>query len=256
MRTGTITNLTFPVTPSEAPDADYEVANKKYVDDNGGGGMLEEDTTVNLTSALSSAEIQALIDAQPKNLNGYTLTFQFADGTYTLSETLLFKGFYSGKIEVFGNSSDNSLGTTKSVVLNFGAGISYYAGLRFENCLCEVQAKYLEITAAAAAYVIYAYSVFFFYGEYNYILGAGTAASSGVKCQYVPSALLFGNYVSNVKYGIEAAYSTVMSNTNDDTGTAPLYGLYSNSVATIGKNSTQPAGSTGNELTASAGIIR
>ena len=27
----------FPTTPSEAPDADYEVANKKYVDDNAGG---------------------------------------------------------------------------------------------------------------------------------------------------------------------------------------------------------------------------
>lgn len=28
----------FPITPSAAPDADYEVANKKYVDDNVGGG--------------------------------------------------------------------------------------------------------------------------------------------------------------------------------------------------------------------------
>ena len=28
---------TFPTTPESAPDADYEVANKKYVDDNGGG---------------------------------------------------------------------------------------------------------------------------------------------------------------------------------------------------------------------------
>ena len=30
---------TFPLTPSAAPDADYEVANKKYVDDNAGGSM-------------------------------------------------------------------------------------------------------------------------------------------------------------------------------------------------------------------------
>jgi len=28
----------FPVTPSSAPTTDYQVANKKYVDDNGGGG--------------------------------------------------------------------------------------------------------------------------------------------------------------------------------------------------------------------------
>lgn len=36
---------TFPLTPSSAPDADYEVANKKYVDDNaGGGGDVATDT--------------------------------------------------------------------------------------------------------------------------------------------------------------------------------------------------------------------
>jgi hypothetical protein len=35
---GALTFNVFPVTPSEAPNADYEVANKKYVDDNAGGG--------------------------------------------------------------------------------------------------------------------------------------------------------------------------------------------------------------------------
>jgi len=36
--TGDFIFLNFPITPSAAPDADYEVANKKYVDDSGGGG--------------------------------------------------------------------------------------------------------------------------------------------------------------------------------------------------------------------------
>lgn len=35
---GTKTFSSFPVTPSSAPTSDYEVANKKYVDDNAGGG--------------------------------------------------------------------------------------------------------------------------------------------------------------------------------------------------------------------------
>lgn len=35
---GIKTFLSFPVTPSSAPSTDYEVANKKYVDDNAGGG--------------------------------------------------------------------------------------------------------------------------------------------------------------------------------------------------------------------------
>jgi uncharacterized membrane protein len=40
----------FPVTPSSAPTANYEVANKKYVDDNAGGGISEvsEDFTPQL----------------------------------------------------------------------------------------------------------------------------------------------------------------------------------------------------------------
>ena len=35
---GVKTFSSFPVTPSSAPTSDYQVANKKYVDDNGGGG--------------------------------------------------------------------------------------------------------------------------------------------------------------------------------------------------------------------------
>lgn len=43
---GEYTFSTFPITPSAAPDADYEVANKKYVDDNvGGGSSNAEDGT-------------------------------------------------------------------------------------------------------------------------------------------------------------------------------------------------------------------
>jgi len=40
----------FPVTPSAAPTADYEVANKKYVDDAGGGGALADLSDVTITS--------------------------------------------------------------------------------------------------------------------------------------------------------------------------------------------------------------
>jgi len=55
--------------------------------------LLNVDTTVNFTSSMTAAQIQALINAQPLNLNGHTLTFQFADGTYTLS-ALKISGIY------------------------------------------------------------------------------------------------------------------------------------------------------------------
>lgn len=35
---GVKTFTSFPVTPSSAPTSDYQVANKKYVDDHAGGG--------------------------------------------------------------------------------------------------------------------------------------------------------------------------------------------------------------------------
>lgn len=41
--------------------------------------VLTASKTVNIPYGTSAAEIQALIDAEPKNLNGHTLTFQFED---------------------------------------------------------------------------------------------------------------------------------------------------------------------------------
>jgi hypothetical protein len=39
---GNTTFSVFPITPSAAPDADYEVANKKYVDDNAAGTAVKQ----------------------------------------------------------------------------------------------------------------------------------------------------------------------------------------------------------------------
>ena len=65
------------------------------------------------------------------------------------------------------------------------------------------------------------------------------------------------NYVSTLQTGIGAFnVTTIYSNGNDDTGTAPKYGLAAQQAATVGKNSTQPAGSISNEYTASGGTIR
>ena len=47
---GIKTFSSFPVTPSSAPTSDYQVANKKYVDDNGGGGALNDLSDVTISS--------------------------------------------------------------------------------------------------------------------------------------------------------------------------------------------------------------
>ena len=87
----------------------------------GQNDRLPENTSVNLDSSMSAADIQALINAQPRNLNGYTLTFQFADGTYTLSAKLSFMNFCSGYLYIQGNTTEanaNDKHTTQQVILD------------------------------------------------------------------------------------------------------------------------------------------
>ena len=79
--------------------------------------------TVNFTSTDTAAEIQALIDAVPKYIpGGNTVTFQFGTGTYTLSATLTFTGFYGGGImEIQGNTAETNATikhTTQDVILD------------------------------------------------------------------------------------------------------------------------------------------
>lgn len=61
-------------------------------------GELLDDTHVNLTSTMSASQIQALVDAQPKDLAGKALTFQLGNGTYTIGQQLNFNDFHSGKL--------------------------------------------------------------------------------------------------------------------------------------------------------------
>ena len=99
---------------------------------------LSANKTVNLDSTMTATEIQALIDAQPRNLGSYTLTFQFGDGTYTLTDSLDFFNFYGGgRLNIHGNQSDStSLSTAQSVYLDFSGGASN--GIYVNNCSCLV----------------------------------------------------------------------------------------------------------------------
>lgn len=55
-----VTFSSFPITPSAAPDADYEVANKKYVDDNAGGGYCQFDSGSYVGNAANNRQITGL----------------------------------------------------------------------------------------------------------------------------------------------------------------------------------------------------
>ena len=83
-----------------------------------GSQILTADRTVAFSSSFTTAQIQSLIDEQPKNLGNKTLTFQFADGNYNLSTGLRFFNFSNGSIYINGNSSNNTVAFAKNVTLS------------------------------------------------------------------------------------------------------------------------------------------
>lgn len=99
---------------------------------------LTADTVVNIPNGSNQAAIQAIIDAQPKNLGGFDLTFQFADGTYTIDSYLNFEEFYGGILRCYGNNGD-PLGAGKSVIIDFAAN-----GALYFSSNCDLRIYYLE----------------------------------------------------------------------------------------------------------------
>jgi hypothetical protein len=221
---------------------------------------LSANTTVNFTSSQTAAQIQASIDAQPKNLNGYTLTFQFGDGTYTLNNKLDFLSFFNGTLNIYGNTTEtnnSTLHTTQLVILNSSSGSSH--GLFVYGCHCKnILIRNFNILVADGANLscIYAASCSDTHINYNYVRAVGkTSVPMGINVS-AGNAAASSNYISNVERGIHIDRGIMLSATNDDTSTAPNYGLMATGGGVIGKAGTQPAGSVGAEITTNGGVIR
>ena len=101
---------------------------------------LTANTTVNLLTTDTTAAKQAKIDAVPKNLNGYTLTIQSADGVHTPGAVIDITGFYNGTINYYGNATDASLALTKSVSYAPSGDFA----TRFTGCICKLNIYYIR----------------------------------------------------------------------------------------------------------------
>ena len=208
---------------------------------------LEENTTVNLDNSMSAATMNALIAAQPKDLNGYILTFQFADGTYTLNETLDFSGFRGGgTLRIYGNSSDNSLSTTKSVNLDF-YGTAGLDGLNvFDNVGVRSDVFYLKITtnSSSSVYSLYFRNCTWGRAYYNYVTASSAANGFGYT-SYASHCTFQNNYITGHWAGFYFTYSSHnMAWANDDSGTLPSRAYYGDGGSRTGYYSTVPAAST------------
>jgi hypothetical protein len=112
---------------------------------------LFEDTVVEIVSGDNAETIQGKIDAQKKNLNGYTLTFRFpASLTQNLYESLVWQDFYNGTIVVTGRTGDSRIMVSDQQDIT--------ALFKFYRCLCEVQIDYFSLEHRKSLYGILAES--------------------------------------------------------------------------------------------------
>jgi len=222
-----------------------------------GASYLTANKTVNFDNSMTAAEIQALIDAEPKNLNGYILTFQFADGTYTIATALNFSYFYGGQVYIQGNTGETAitLHTNQAVILDASATdlnvitANFCTFVRIDNIHIKVRTNNSVNNVGIISGTIGQIQV-----RGCYILGNTNTHGFGLILTYGPSQVQ-AVYVSNMNIGIRASGGMLYSIGNAETGTAPRYGLNA-AAGVIHKNGTQPAGSVANELEQNGGVIR
>jgi hypothetical protein len=140
---------------------------------------LLQDTTVNIPAGSSLATIQAIVDAQPRNLNGYTLTFRFADGTYDFGTDgcLYIRSFHTGAVFLEGNPSDGlTAHSTQAVRLKNtrtgDGGIGY-----FYNCTAQVAVRYIAFTTQLAGWN---HGLLFIHGNVAIVEGCYFECNNGV----------------------------------------------------------------------------
>lgn len=232
----------------------------------GASDMLEfigqKTITVNFATSMNAVDIQTLIDAILKYIPyGYLVTFQFADGSFTINSTLYWGGFFGGGgIKIYGNTTETDatvLHTTQQVILDFtgaaGDGLivnDNSVSVDVFNLRVQVADTYKGLSFSSSIFPVRAY--------YNYFELAGVSAPGyGVYCWGGVQADIRQSYFTAGQYGIYALNnSTIHSNGNDDTGTQPTFGMRAQSNSTIGKTSTQITGSSSDEVTGGGGVIR
>ena len=237
-----------------AADTEWRVALKDVTD------IQTTTQTINFNNTMTRNDIQDLINAVPKYIKANNVvTFQFANGTYNLDSGLFFQGFYGGQININGDTGQStSLHTNQNVHLNFNNGSH---GLRCINNtgLSQIVIQNLKITTDDGLIGIALENEGWGRIRYCYLLSTGQTSSGtfGIWATRGFRANVYNTYVSNSYVGIFAQLSArISSESNDDTGTQPKYGLGAYRASVVGKGGTQPSGATADETIANGGLIR
>jgi hypothetical protein len=249
--------------PSASCEANYvlflENGQFKYKDSSGnvyilGAVGLAEDKTVNLDNTMSTTEIQAEIDAQPKNLNGHTLTFQLANGTYSLDARLYFGNFYNGTLIVTGDGTQTSAGTSQNVVLSRAGDV-----IAFFQCASVNMLKCIRVAASGTGWN--GIPVAFTHCGYSYVQYCsatwGDIAGAYNYFFYGTDGEVINSYCKLGYFGIYAKNCNVESNSNySEASNYPKYGLSADRAGFIAQYGVQPSGSTAASIETNGGLIQ
>jgi hypothetical protein len=184
-----------------------------------------------------------------------TLYLNFADGTYTVTATILLSNFKGGTICVQGNMTEAlALHTNQAVIFDgsaFDGQVMYFDTCDSYVCVFNIAQK--VNTTSNGRLGIYMSVVSRGYVEGCCIIG--TSNTQGF-CFYGQGGFYRWdyNYCSNTLFGFCVVEGIALSIGNDDTGTPPKYGLYC-AGGMINRASTQPSGSVADVLRANGGFV-
>lgn len=210
-----------------------------------GAGRYDGFSSGNAFVCTSGTTLQQIINDMPRCESGLTINIidQVSLGA-TAGVTI---PDWQDNITFAGNSADNTNSMTKTAGFTHTGGTAFMIGCPERASNINFQYLYLGSNTFGAV-----------------VSRPSKVLYCGVECTNAGAyALNFEfrqGYVRNTRFKggtagvVSGLASAVVSQLNDSDATRPAYGLYANSGA-IYKNSTQPTGSTANELTQNGGTI-
>ena len=210
-----------------------------------GAGRFDGFSSGNAFACASAATLLQILSDMPRCESG--LTINVLDQINLGSSANVAIPVWQDNITFTGDSADNTNSMTKTAGFTGAAGGAIFIGCPERASSINFQYLYFksDVTSAIVSRpskVLYC------------AVECTNAAAYGLSFEFRQG------YVRNTRFkggtaGIASLLaSAVVSQVNDSDATNPLYGLYANS-GTIYKNSTQPTGSTANELTQNGGTI-
>ena len=187
--------------------------------------------TYYVSNAMSWAQIQATMDAIPRNLQG-GVVFQFQSGTYTasgvMSPVLNVANFYGGTLTIQGQTSTvNALGTNQSAIID-ATGVTTYGStvISIQSCsavvnLASLMIKFNSTNVSQGVQANRASA----YMNGCYMVGNGTAQGSAVTSIYGGRMGVFYTEFSNMGYSMTASLDGfIFAQGNGRTNVSPVNG--------------------------------